>query len=186
LDKKNAAIPNKIIISIAGGVKNFTYSLDNEDVTRREYDIFAILVDKVNGLDSKDIFAVNEYSSNIEPRIMQDVFIIGYPLGINVEGYPIWKRGTIASEPTLKAYLNKENFLVDASVREGMSGSPVFATLTPGMGDARDWWLKYGCYRRFLGIYSGRLKIKKEEDSQLGIVWKEELIEKILASDDRK
>lgn len=59
----------------------------------------------------------------------------------------------------------------------------------------------------FLGIYSGRLKIKNEknveikneedsqwksikikceEDSQLGIVWKEELIEKILASDDRK
>lgn len=55
-----------------------------------------------------------------------DLFIVGFPYDYWKQSvYPIWKRGTIASEPnldTLKIY----SFLIDATTRQGMSGSPVF------------------------------------------------------------
>ena|SRR6266851_1718428 len=53
-----------------------------------------------------------------------DVFVLGYPFGLEPPGYPVWKRGSIASEPDLvrKTY---DYLLVDTASRPGMSGGPV-------------------------------------------------------------
>ena len=53
------------------------------------------------------------------------VSVIGFPLGFTSAGaFPIWKTGHIASDPDLN-YQNKPAFLIDATTRSGMSGSPV-------------------------------------------------------------
>lgn len=52
------------------------------------------------------------------------VSIIGFPLGLSSTGWPIWKTGHIASDPLVDVD-GRRGFLIDATTREGMSGSPV-------------------------------------------------------------
>lgn len=114
-------------------------------------------------------------------KVMDDVFVVGYPWGLTAgsEVLPLYKRGSVASEPTiLQAGLPR--FLIDCRTASGMSGSPVFAAaaapnggvfVTPG---ARRPGLLFGC----VGLYSGRLnesdtgKGQRETAiSEIGIVW---------------
>jgi hypothetical protein len=53
-----------------------------------------------------------------------EVFILGYPFKIELPAYPVWKRGSIASEPQLVG-LTTPYMLVDTASRPGMSGAPV-------------------------------------------------------------
>jgi hypothetical protein len=113
-----------------------------------------------------------------------DVFVLGFPRGLSGGGYfPIWKRGSIASEPDIHID-NLPKLYIDTATREGMSGSPVYA-------QESSFWIPegktlaeagfFGKGDRFLGIYSGRVG----NDSflaQLGIVWKEEAIRDIICS----
>jgi Trypsin-like peptidase domain len=57
-------------------------------------------------------------------EIGMEVFILGYPFEIKPPAYPVWKRGSIASEPQL-ARLTTDYMLVDTASRPGMSGAPV-------------------------------------------------------------
>ena len=57
-------------------------------------------------------------------EIGMEVFILGYPFEIKPPAYPVWKRGSIASEPQL-ALLTTDYMLVDTASRPGMSGAPV-------------------------------------------------------------
>jgi hypothetical protein len=57
-------------------------------------------------------------------RIGMDVFILGYPFGAAPPAFPVWKRGSIASEPDL-VRLTTGYYLVDTASRPGMSGAPV-------------------------------------------------------------
>ncbi|MCX7379762.1 MAG: serine protease [Alphaproteobacteria bacterium] len=113
--------------------------------------------------------------------IGQDVFVIGFPLGIRQKAnIPIWKRASIASEISLN-YNKLTLFLIDTATREGMSGAPVF-------------WRGYGSYRSrtsimtvsdgpmsmFMGVYSGRNIGKSLGDAQLGIVWRPECVSEIV------
>jgi hypothetical protein len=129
-------------------------------------------------------FFLNE--QKFDDRILihpgQDVFIIGFPLGIITNTpLPIWKRGTIASEPYVLIE-GLQKLFVDTASRKGMSGSFVIVqhtgifTPTPGkMTD--DSWIGSG--RKILGIYSGRIS-PSDIEAQLGIVWHRELIEEII------
>jgi len=103
--------------------------------------------------------------------------IIGFPYGIAAAGkFPIWKTGNVASDIGLD-YDGKPTFLIDATTRPGMSGSPVLARrkgfrqtstgLVTGGGDSI----------RFLGVYSGRIL----EDSDIGMVWKPKVINDIIS-----
>ena len=59
-------------------------------------------------------------------RVGSDVFILGYPLGLANQGVlPIWKRGSLASEPLFNIEGNIPIIYADALTRHGMSGSPV-------------------------------------------------------------
>ena len=140
------------------------------------------------GINDTDfmIEAINDNKiefDNIEPEVGDDVFIIGFPHNYNSGGkLPIWKRGSIASEPQID--LDKlPKMLVDTASRPGMSGSPVIYRRT-GIHKTVNGELGpdsiIGTIQGFCGIYSGRLQAKDALDTQLGIVWKKRVIDEII------
>jgi hypothetical protein len=98
---------------------------------------------------------------------------------------PIWKRGTLALDPTFDPE-GLPKMLVDTASREGMSGSVVIARhIVVG----RDYLRKDGTmsapvlYAKLdvvIGIYSGR-HYPDHEKAQLGIVWKRRVIEETIS-----
>ena len=95
------------------------------------------------------------------------VNIVGFPLGeTQGGGLPIWKTGTIASDLDIN-YGGKAKFLVDATARSGMSGSPVYARRFT----AQDKTGSTNGVTKFLGIYS-----EENQALELGAVWKAEAV----------
>lgn len=124
----------------------------------------------------------NDFDNDIPPEISDSVFIIGYPFDEpQYIELPIWKKGSIATEPTVNRDQTPK-LLIDTATRPGLSGSPVIYQRT-GIHKMFDGKLKddsiIGRIRNFLGIYSGRLG-KDEFQAQLGIVWKAKVIEEII------
>jgi hypothetical protein len=111
-------------------------------------------------------------------EVGQDIFILGHPNGLAVQaGIPIWKRGSIATEPSLPIS-ELDKFLVDSATREGMSGSPVLAI---ARGSYRTQTaMVIGSANRFLGVYSGRIGSKDDFGNQLGTCWGAKYIEEII------
>jgi hypothetical protein len=125
--------------------------------------------------------AINQLPSiNLRLGIGMDVFVLGYPFGSDPRSFPVWKRGSIASEPHL-ATRTTDYLLVDTASRPGMSGAPVirrswgFHILDDGsnLGGVP-------FATRFVGIYSGRLHTKDSRDAQIGMVWPAWIIEEII------
>jgi S1-C subfamily serine protease len=95
-----------------------------------EVDVVAIPIDRKD-FASLDIKYISFASNNLLPKDLQlevgeDVFIMGYPLGIydEVHNLPVIRGGTISSAyPIL--WNRRPYFLVDANLEEGTSGSPV-------------------------------------------------------------
>jgi len=113
-----------------------------------------------------------------------DVFVLGYPRGISGGGrLPIWKRGSIASEPDVNID-NLPKMYIDTATREGMSGAPVYAQEVGFWAPEGKRFPDEGVFgkgHRFIGIYSGRVG-NDPFLAQLGIVWKEEAIQEIIAA----
>jgi len=105
------------------------------------------------------------------------VSIIGFPYGLASAGaLPVWKTGHIASDPDLN-YQGSPAFLIDATTREGMSGSPVVLRLTGGYRDSSgNLIMASGQRTKFLGVYAGRI----HGQSEVGRVWRPRLIPEIL------
>jgi hypothetical protein len=134
-----------------------------------------------------NLHPINELtSSDLAVYIGMDVFILGYPFGAEPPAYPIWKRGSIASEPDL-VRLTHGYLLVDTASRPGMSGAPVIL---------RSWGLSLGSNNsvdllgepistKFIGVYSGRRFTKDPADAQIGIIWPAEIISEIIAGNTR-
>lgn len=141
------------------------------------------------------------------PKVTDEAYVVGYPYGYSttIKRYlPIWSGATIASEyeenltipisyydeihklhnkiaieidPQKRKDLEKKisevynyeapTFLIDSKTRAGQSGSPVLFK-SPMHSLQEDYYL--------IGIYSGRVN----ETSDLGYVWKVELIKEIL------
>jgi hypothetical protein len=118
--------------------------------------------------------------ANLGMAVGQDVFIIGFPLGVGEVGLPIWKRGSLASEwqmpDSVQPYM-----LIDTASRPGMSGAPVIQRAYPYEPELAG-GLDYGHNgkSRFLGLYSGRLANEGEADVQLGLMWSSLYIERII------
>jgi len=112
-------------------------------------------------------------------------FILGFPEGLTGgENLPIWKRGSIASQPGMSIQ-GLPKILIDTASRPGMSGSPVFFRRTgvhipSGVFDEST---NIGTIEDFVGIYSGRLPGKTTFDAQIGIVWDKMVIEEIIEGD---
>lgn len=124
----------------------------------------------------------NDFDPRFQSTVSDDVFILGYPLDINGgHDLPIWKRGTISTEPSLDLG-NLPKFMVDTATRSGMSGSPVIMQRKGFHQQGTELSLSdiFGTIRNFAGIYSGRIGSSNELEAQLGIVWKPQVIDEIL------
>lgn len=74
-------------------------------------------------------------------------------------------------------YDGKPTFLIDATTRGGMSGSPVVLRLTGGYPTRNGGMvLAGGMATKFLGVYAGRI----HDDVEIGYVWRPGLVIEIL------
>ncbi len=187
----HGGLPNKVKCRLILNEELISWSDEMFDLTKNDYEklwmehpthkekvdigVLPISVNK-----KFKVNAINDYKfSDMRTEIAQDVFILGFPRGIpGRRELPIWKRGSIASEPGG----NYPKILIDSATREGMSGSPVimrykgFYFKEPGKINNDDWM---GEGDLFLGVYSGRLG-KEEIKAQLGVVWKSYIIDEII------
>ena len=111
--------------------------------------------------------------------VAMPVSIIGFPFGLSTAGaWPIWKTGHIASDPDLD-YDDRPAFLIDATTRAGMSGSPVVLRSYGGYASSKAHMvIGGGPGTRFLGVYSGRI----HNQAEIGRVWRPSSIKEILAT----
>lgn len=161
-----------------------THSLLNADLTikwiehptGRQVDVVAFLLDNIEKEVMIYHFDLNLANTDLIAQPAMPVSIIGYPLGI-VTGvhFPIWKTGHIASDPDLD-YNSKPVFLIDATTRGGMSGSPVVLRMNGGYRTRTGTHIiSGGVQTLFIGIYSGRIKA----DSEIGMVWRPIVLDEI-------
>jgi hypothetical protein len=149
-----------------------------------------------------------EMEDGLGAQVGMEVFIVGYPYGFGVHDIlPIWKRGTIASEPRVRPD-GLDKFYVDAYSHPGMSGSPVFAVarrqmiqLSPeasrvyaaherGELSALELIEKLdpaelengkfdGMAMNLIGIYAGRVRMPGNKDANLGVVYGASCLEEV-------
>lgn len=101
---------------------------------------------------------------------MDSVFVLGHPIDNPTQRcMPIYKKGSIASAPTLP-YKWHPKFLIDATTRSGMSGSPVM------LDPLRKAFMVNGHNLsgiNVVGMYSGRADaIERGHSTELGYVWR--------------
>ena len=177
------------------------YSFENKQYIPNWYEhpVHGQAVDIVAIPLEGDIFSIKEQGISNEiinsiksPMIVDfhifagmDAFILGYPLKLTGGGhFPIWKRGTIATEYIVNLDYLPKYYVDTATTKSGMSGSPVFIQSTgityPKGKEEMGNGLLGNCYK-FGGIYSGRYKVNNEM-ADLAIIWKPEAIDEILAT----
>jgi hypothetical protein len=205
LDKANAAIPDELAVTFAS-VKKIDDKISHvfwkevplalyQDAERtkpvwlehplhgRRVDVVAI---PLVGLG--EIFRIvhaNDPAHDLSKLRLYpslDVYVLGFPLGITGGGqFPIWKRGTIASEPGVQSD-ELPKLYIDTATRKGMSGAPVYAQevgliVPEDENDSAKGSI--GKARRFIGVYASRLD-GDEFSAQIGVVWKESAINAIV------
>jgi hypothetical protein len=117
-------------------------------------------------------------------RVASEVFILGYPLGLANQGVlPIWKRGSLASEPLYDIEGNIPIIYVDALTRHGMSGSPVLffgPEIIDEVGIPSPQTRRPHDHPWLIGVYAGRRVATADEiEMALGRVWKRRLLDEI-------
>ena len=133
-----------------------------------------------------DMYPINQMPSDkLLLQIGMDVFILGYPFGIGHGGLPIWKRGSVASEPEI-IDANRPVIFVDSASRPGMSGSPVIrrSWRTHAM-EGGGTMMNGGAATKLIGVYSGRLSTVDPNDAQLGLAWPAKFVEEIVSARHR-
>jgi len=71
---------------------------------KKRIDVVAIpLVRSINDDSEIGLYPINALRSEVDLQIAigMDVFVLGYPFGFSLPGLPIWKRGSVASEPDI-------------------------------------------------------------------------------------
>ena len=160
---------------------------------RHRLDVVAIDVEDTFFKDRHVFNAVNDGRRFVEDfvgSVTDDVFVVGYPLGLSGSrsqrgAMPIYKRGSIASEPSLN-YDGRPCLLIDCRTYSGMSGSPVVVShsgIWMPDGKMTDDSV-IGTVENLLGVYSGRLSVPAraagEGVSEIGVVWKLRAIDEIV------
>lgn len=139
LDSTNRKAPNRIFI-LHNGLKLGEHVFKTEPILDKKgyplwvqynigkefVDVVALPLKDTTGISIFDVPYTNSLDTAISIRPTSQVFILGFPFGIrSASEFPIWKSGTIASEPDIDQE-NKPIIWVDASTFPGMSGSPVY------------------------------------------------------------
>ena len=143
-------------------------------------DIVAVPLDDEALKTAVMLLPMNELAqAKLAVMIGMDVFILGYPFGSKSPALPIWKRGSIASEPDLVRN-STGYYLVDTASRPGMSGSPVILRSWSNHILESIMWTTSNeqlPIDRIIGVYSGRLR---PTDAQIGLVWHVDYIDQII------
>ena len=156
-----------------------------EKVCDNGKEMIDIAIVPVNIPHEAKVFPVNTveepFNEDTQVTVREDVFVIGYPFGIQCSLLPIWKRASVASEPCIDVD-GKPMMYIDTTTKEGMSGSPVIykEKRNIDIGDGKDKYSHY--WTKFIGVYSGRVHARNIYEAQLGIVWKASIIEKMLSN----
>jgi hypothetical protein len=181
---QSAAVPNRLRLNLLIKFDQPEYKVDNA-ATLLFQEQFIELYDKdgqamwaqnirknaldvavLNGsvfVDRFHLVGINQIAteSDMAVQIGNDVFILGYPLGFaHFINTPIWKKGSIASEPHLETTETKDRVVIDATTRQGMSGAPVI------MREKTHYVAESGEIKRranatrFIGIYASRPNIR--------------------------
>lgn len=172
-------------------------------------DVVALPIEKPSAIPESMHHPSNLISKiRIPVKPGNNCFVIGFPKSLSIGiGLPLWKSGFIASEPHYDITINGDispigglnnglklpAIFIDTLTREGMSGSPVFASYF-GNWDMTDPYkdidpthpnfherddIALGENRmEFIGCYSGRIG-KVEEGAAFGLCWKDETIKLI-------
>lgn len=149
------------------------------DWTENGGDIAIIEMPKVNG--SPPLVTIdNAVSKNWTAFAGLDVFALGYASALDVNGTPIWKKVSIASEPSQKINGHKV-ILVDGLTYSGMSGGPVIINQSQGFTDDKNYWISKDLSLRVLGVYGGRFQTDSERSGTLGFFWPMVTIKEIIA-----
>lgn len=146
---------------------------------------------------------------NINFEVGTDLFIVGFPFGFTLGNFlPIWKRGTVASEPLFRPN-GLSMFYIDSFVKPGMSGSPVFAVEIREVFNLKSEDAKlfkkvergelsaldaikqldpnsfaksqHRKYFQLVGIFSHVITYDNQ-DLNMGVVWQKKLIDEIFAN----
>lgn len=146
-----------------------------EHARGREIDVVAVPFEKTDDTTIYDLdLALADFDLMLYPS--EAVSIIGFPEGLTSAGkLPIWKTGHIASDIDID-WDGKPAFLIDATTKGGMSGSPVIAKRVCIYQTSRG--NNIGNAVKFLGVYSGR-EIS-DTGIEVGFVWKPKAISDIL------
>jgi hypothetical protein len=187
----NAGIPDEVRIAhhLKIGLGNWRFqreALLNPDGSHRWIEHPAGHAIDVVALELKDvpddvqIYPFNLSLANVDLRLIpaMTISVIGFPLGLRPNAFfAIWKTGHIASDPDLP-YEGRPAFLIDATTKGGMSGSPVvIRTAGPYQDSKGATIMRMGYVTKFLGVYSSRI----HPDVEIGCVWRPSTITEILA-----
>jgi hypothetical protein len=144
-----------------------------------------------------DFTPANDPSLKLQPVVLfpsLSVYVLGFPLGLaGGASLPIWKHATIASEPEFDLSPEPDKnpdaklpmLYIDTATKKGMSGAPVFVNQVGS-------WIRQqpdgsrihqldGIGRSLVGVYASRIHASSDFEAQLGIVWKAETIEQVIA-----
>ena len=140
------------------------------------------------GLTEFAVGGINERARHdMKIEIGDDVFVLGYPLGFaHFMSTPIWKRGSIASEPHAETPESKNRIVIDATTRSGMSGAPVILRQKTHYISESGVLVQHHNASRLLGFYSSRPAFRdvllssvdgiEDRRAELGYVYKSGVI----------
>lgn len=119
--------------------------------------------------------------NDIVHTVGDSLFLLGFPAGVMDQSLtPIWKRASIATEPSI-GWQGQKQFLVDSASRKGMSGGPTLYYSKNGQIPVHPG--SQMSIRQPLhilhGIYVGRIG-DSEFEAQVGVVWRKEIIDEII------
>lgn len=176
-------IPHRLPIEYRSGTKWLMHPSGQKiDIVAHELDLSMVEPTPLGAYISR-----LQSSHNAIVQVGAEVFILGFPRGLTPTGsLPIWKKGSIASEPAHFAD-GEPCFWVDSATREGMSGSPVFVRRLNNNSfdnvtiesEAR---LVASEHLNFCGIYSGRIGVSDLLEAQIGKVWNPACMSQIVNS----
>ncbi|TBT23722.1 hypothetical protein D5E80_24900 [Vibrio parahaemolyticus] len=189
LDKQHLSIPNNLMVSFhkKGCLGEWTKQriellgendepLWLEHPLSNEVDVVAIKIEVSNDIEVYPLdYALKD--KDMVPITAMPVSVIGYPFGLTAgANWPIWKTGHIASDHGIDFEENRPAFLIDATTRSGMSGSPVVLRADSYQTSDGSTVMANGIQTRFLGIYAGRI----HGQSEIGRVWRPFVIQEII------
>jgi hypothetical protein len=126
---------------------------------QKKNEIDVAVINTGGAFDRFHIMGVNDLATehDMAVQIGNEVFILGYPLRFRhfIET-PIWKRGSIASEPNVETMESGSRVIIDATTRQGMSGAPVIMRAKTHYVSVSGDIKSHANATRWIGVYASR------------------------------